>query len=485
VVVYQVYPRSFQDSNGDGIGDLAGITQRLEYLEWLGVDALWLNPTFPSADADWGYDVVDYYGVHPDLGTLDDLDELVAAAGRRGIRVLLDLVPGHTSLRHPWFRERPDRYVWADADDGPPNAWLSASAAPAWTRDDATGRWYQHTFRPEQPDLNWWSEEVRDEFDRILAFWFERGIAGFRIDAAARVVKSRDLAAAPVGPWSRPPPDLEQVHEVLRRWRRVADRYGDRLLLGQTWIEDTGGLGAFLGNGDELQLVQPFTLPVAQFYASVLHEVVAEVETSLGGRDAAVWQASSHDAIRFPTRWGACDERRTRAALVLLLGLRGTVVLYYGDELGMEQVHLPAAVARDHWGRDGCRTPMQWADCAGGGFTDAGVTAWLPCGDLQVNVEGQRGDPASTLALCRSLIALRRELPDLRDGAYRRLDAPPGVWACSRGDGVAVVANLSGAVVSLSGIEGIVRLATERTRAGEAVAGALRLEPWEAVVLAA
>jgi len=482
-VLYQIYPRSFQDSNGDGIGDLAGIVRRLDHLAWLGVDALWLNPTYPSADADWGYDVVDYTDVHPDLGTLTDLDRLIAEASARGIRILLDLVQGHTSDRHPWFRTRRDWYTWVAGAESP-NDWLCGSAASAWTHDPTCGRSYLHTFRPEQPDLNWWSEEVREEFDRILAYWFARGVAGFRIDAAARVVKSRDLAAPAAGPWLRPPPDLAEVHAVLRRWRNVAERYGDRLLLGQTWIEDAGGLSAFFGENDELHIVHPFALSVSQLYALVLHEIVGSVEASLQGRGSAAWQASSHDVIRFPTRWGAGDERRTRAALMLLLGLRGTVILYYGDEIGMSQTNVPARRARDHWGRDGCRTPMQWADVPGGGFTDPDVEPWLPLGDLRVNVESQRDDPASTLSLCRDLIALRRQLPELATGCYEPIKAPPGVWACRRGERVVVVANLSGAATRLTGVEGTVRLATERARDGEIVKGALRLEPWEAVVVA-
>ena len=235
-LLYQVYPRSFADSDGDGIGDLRGITARLDHLEWLGVDGLWLNPTFPSPNVDWGFDVSDYRGVHPELGTLEDLDELVARAGERGIRVLLDLVPNHTSDQHPWFRDRRDFYVWREGHNGgPPNNWKSTFGGPAWTRDEASGEWYLHNFTPEQPDLDWWNEDVRAEFDDILRFWMDRGIAGFRIDVAHGIVKDRELRDNPpatdediddhrwLGQRLEYSANREEVHDVFRRWREVVD----------------------------------------------------------------------------------------------------------------------------------------------------------------------------------------------------------------------------------------------------------------------
>jgi alpha-glucosidase len=241
-VLYQIYPRSFADSNGDGIGDIPGIVARLDYLAWLGIDGIWLNPTYPSPNVDWGYDVSDYLGVHPDLGTLADLDRLIAEAKSRGIHVVLDLVPNHTSNRHPWFRERPEYYVWAD---GVPNNWRSIFGGPAWDWDDDCRAYFLHNFAEEQPDLDWWNDDVRDEFDRILRFWFDRGVAGFRIDVAHAIVKDRLLRDDPIDPadfggrrhihsMRRP-----EVHDVHRRWRRIADEYDEpRLLLGEAYLLD-------------------------------------------------------------------------------------------------------------------------------------------------------------------------------------------------------------------------------------------------------
>jgi len=261
-VLYQLYPRSFADSNGDGVGDLPGVVDRLEHLEWLGIDGIWLNPTMPSPNADWGYDVADYFGVHPELGTLADLDRLVAEAAARGIRILLDLVPNHTSDRHPWFLEarssrespRRDWYVWADpkADGSPPNDWTSVFDGPAWTLDAGTGQYYLHQFLAEQPDLNWWNDRVREAFDEILRFWFARGIAGFRIDVAHSIVKDPEL---------RDPGIQPGVHDVHRRWRALADsEEPQRILLGETHIRELEQMIAFYGTGeDELNLA--FNLP--------------------------------------------------------------------------------------------------------------------------------------------------------------------------------------------------------------------------------
>ena len=253
-VVYQIYPRSFADGNGDGIGDLRGVIDRLEYLEWLGVDGIWLNPIHPSPNVDWGYDVSDYTGVHPDLGTLADVDELVAEGARRGIHVLLDLVPNHTSDRHPWFRERPEYYVWADEV---PNNWTSVLGdGSAWQLDPERGRYYLHNFAPEQPDLDWWNPDVRAEFERILRFWFDRGVAGFRIDVAHALVKDRDLRDEPtpnerIFSMNRP-----ETHEILRDWRGIADSYEPRrVLVGEVYVLDLPAWAAYYGSGsDELDL---------------------------------------------------------------------------------------------------------------------------------------------------------------------------------------------------------------------------------------
>jgi alpha-glucosidase len=463
-VLYQIYPRSFADSNDDGVGDLAGIRARLPYLEWLGVDGVWLNPTFPSPNRDWGYDVSDYCDVHPALGTLQDLDALVADAAERGIRILLDLVPAHSSDRHEWFiesrssRESAKRawYIWRDeADDQE-----STFGGPAWTYDEQTQQYYHHRFLPQQPDLNWINPKVSDAFDDILRFWFDRGIAGFRIDVVHELVKD--------------PPDranLPEIHRVLQRWRTSADAYDpQRILVGETWVMDVEQMVAFYGRGaDELHLAFNFAFMFAGLDASALAEVVAKTEELLPTEAWPIWAFSSHDVARFPTRICGEDDAKVRCAQLLLLGLRGTPVLYYGDELGMRQVEIPADRVLDVNGRDGARTPMPWGDTP---WRDP----WLPFGDNTESVTQQQNDPSSTLNICREAIALRRARADLVSGAYRRLEAPAGVWAWQRGDHTAVALNLSGEPKRLE-LGGRVLLSTARRDDGQT------LRPWEGVVL--
>ena len=353
-VLYQVYPRSFADSDGDGVGDLRGITAHLDHLAWLGVDGLWLNPTFPSPNADWGFDVSDYCGVHPELGTLDDLDELVAHAGERAIKVLLDLVPNHTSDQHPWFSERRDFYVWHEGRNGdPPNNWKSNFGGPAWTRDDASGLWYLHNFTPDQPDLDWWNEDVRVAFDDILRFWMDRGIAGFRVDVAHGIVKDRELRDNPpatdgdtehdrwLGQRLEYSMNRDEVHDVFRRWRSVTDPY-DGVLLGETWVLDLERLMRFYGEDlDELHLAFNFVFLLAEFEAEQLAPIVAQTETLLPEHAWPTWTLGNHDMVRYPTRWARGDAGLSRCALMLLLTLRGTPVLYYGDELAMAEAEIP------------------------------------------------------------------------------------------------------------------------------------------------
>jgi alpha-glucosidase len=494
-VLYQVYVRSFADSNGDGVGDLPGLSGQLDHLEWLGVNGIWLSPTMPSPNADWGYDVADYFDVHPELGTLADLDRLIAEAGRRGIRVLLDLVPNHTSDRHPWFLDsrssrdsaRRDWYVWADArpDGSPPNGWTSVFDGPAWTLDRGTGQYYLHQFLAEQPDLNWWNEDVRGAFDEILAYWFDRGVAGFRIDVAHSIVKDRDLRTL----------DTQLgVHDVMRRWRRLADgREPQRVLLGETHVRELELMASFYGRGeDELHLAFNFPFVYADFDTS-LADVVGETERLLPAAAWPVWTGSNHDAGRFPTRWCAGDDRRTRLALLTLLTLRGTPVLYYGDEIGMTEVQLQPEQLRDpvglrRWpedaGRDPTRTPMQWSAEPGAGFTDPGAVPWLPFGDHAArNVADQRDDPRSILTLTRELIALRRRLPALRSGAYRRLGSPAGTWTWQRDDAVTVALNPSERRAVVPGVTGTIAVSSAGPRADERVAGKLALDGWEGVVV--
>jgi len=517
-VLYQIYPRSFADADGDGVGDLRGIIERLDHLAWLGVAGIWLSPITVSPDDDFGYDVADYCDVQPQFGTLADADELIAAADRRGIKVLLDLVPNHTSSRHPWFldaltgrdAEHRDWYVWADPkpDGSPPNNWLSSFGGSAWTIDDTSGQYYLHNFLPTQPDLNWWNEEVRTEFDRILRFWFDRGVAGFRIDVCHMIVKDRALRDNPPATdddhWQvrlrgqRPIYNScrPEVHDVLRRWRRLADSYDEpRVLLGETYVLDPKQLAEFYGDGDELSMGFNFTYLHAPFEAGALRDVVDVTEAAVGDRGWLVWTGSNHDVSRFPTRWAAGDPARTRCALLMLFGLRGTPVLYYGDEIGMTDTALQVDDLRDpvgkrffpvYHGRDPERTPMQWSGAYGAGFSSLPDAAapWLPIGNAsECNVAAQRHDPDSMLSFCRDLIGLRDAIPELRTGAYVAIRSPEGVWAWWRGSRVLIAINASDQAAVLDGPSGHIRIGTRRSRDETRVVGRLELDPWEGVLV--
>jgi alpha-glucosidase len=521
-VIYQIYPRSYRDANGDGVGDLAGITERLDHLAWLGVDAIWVTPITVSPDTDWGYDVADYVNVQPVLGDLDAFDRLVAEAERRGIRIVLDLVPNHTSSKHRWFREarasttspKRDYYVWADPkpDGSPPNNWRASFGGPAWTLDPVTRRYYLHNFLPTQPDLNWWSEDVREEFDRILRFWFDRGAAGFRIDVAHAIVKDKELRDNPAAePGDHPyvarfgqrkvyNAERPEAHDVFRRWRAIAEEYDPpRLLVGETYVLDVERLRPFFGQDDELQLAFNFVFLHSPFTADGLQLIVDATERALGAVPGAwpVWAISTHDLPRFVDRWCGGSAEAARAALVMLLTLRGTPVLYYGDELGMADVPVAPEQRRDPVGtgafdagpgRDPCRTPMPWAPGPGGGFTAPEATPWLPLSAQPgVTVEEQRDDPGSMLRLCRDLLGLRRAEPDLRSGDYETRPSPVGVWAYRRGERFTVVLNLTDEARSFDGgpSGGRIRLSSRRERDGAVVVDRLDLAPWEAVVIEA
>src|SRR5262245_56060080 len=391
-VLYQIYVRSFADSDGDGIGDLRGGIDRLDHLTWLGVDGIWLSPVHPSPNLDWGYDVSDYRDVHPELGDLRTLDELVAAAGERGMRVLLDLVPNHTSDLHAWFAdsrssreaEHRDWYVWADARPrgSPPNNWLSVFGGPAWEPDPATGESYLHNFLREQPDLNWGNPEVHDAFVDILRFWFDRGIAGFRIDVANGLFKDAELRDNPP-PTEDDPAEVRrrgqrfvynmnrpEVHDVYRRWRTLADGYDPgRVLVGETWLFDPELLATYYGaETDELHLCFNFAFLFEDLDAGALRAIVEATEAALPEGAQPVWTGSNHDVGRFPSRWCEGHPARIRCALLTMLTLRGTPFLYYGDEIGMPEVPIPPEGVRDGAGlmgeaqvvRDPGRTPMQW-----------------------------------------------------------------------------------------------------------------------------
>jgi len=441
-VVYQVYPRSFQDSDGDGVGDLRGIESRLDHLAWLGVDALWMSPIYPSPLADFGYDIADYTDVDPVYGSLRELDALVGAAHERRVRVLMDLVPSHTSIEHPWFREHPEWYIWSPVD-GPPNNWIATFGGPAWSPDPYGRGWYLHSFYPEQPDLNWRVPDVRQAMSQVVRFWLERGVDGFRVDAIDRLMKDAELRDDPPAsaPFGLPLPDeystlshvhstnAPGIHEAIGVLRKAA---GDALLVGEVFLPSTDA-AAYLENFD---LVFAFELFHAQADAAALRAAVAAALGLVRGEHpGAAWVMSNHDFPRLPTRFG---HERVRAAAMLLLTLPGTAFIYQGDEIGLADGpgHNPPF---DRAGRDGARHPMQWtAEPRGAGFTTG--APWLsPVDPEDRNVEAQRDDPASLLSLYRALIALRRGLGP----GIRLLDAGEGVVAYERGTEYVVALNFS------------------------------------------
>jgi len=514
---YQIYVRSWRDSNGDGVGDLAGVCQGLDYLQWLGIDAIWLSPTMPSPNHDWGYDVSDYYGVHPDLGTLEDLDRLIAEAGERDIAVLLDLVPNHSSDEHPFFvdaltgrdAEHRPYYVWADgkADGSPPNNWLCATGETAWTYDEHSGQFYLHNFLRTQPDLNWWHEPVHQEFEKIIHYWFDRGAAGFRIDVAHGLYKDAPLrdnpstlptdhhairrgGLRPVYSANRP-----EVHEVYKRWRQIADNYEpQRTLLGEVWELDMERFGDYYGREKpELNMAFNFLFVEAELKALELAAIAEETLAALPPGATPAWTASNHDVGRFPTRWCNDDERAVRVALVVLSTLPGTLVLYYGDELGMLDVYIPVEERLDDMtrnrpgdlGRDRCRTPMPWSAGPNAGFTTPAARPWLPVGEhATTNVQSEQADPVSVLNLCRELAFLRRSGKVAQLGPMERVLLDDQVWAFRAG-GVTTVANLSSEPATRDiGSEVLTVLASTQPGAqGNKVAGELTLAPWEALVL--
>lgn len=444
-VVYQIYPRSFADASGDGVGDLDGLRSRLEYLQWLGVDALWLSPIYPSPMADFGYDVADYCDIDPVFGDLATFDALVAEAHARDLRVLLDWVPNHTSDRHPWFvesraaRDSPKRawYRWRNGEpDVPPNNWPAAfGGGPAWTWDAATEQWYLHTFLAEQPDLNWDEPEVVEAMHDVLRFWMDRGVDGFRADVVHLIGKDpalADIAADRFGAGHLSvvgTHDYAGTHTLLRGLRSVLDEYPERMMVGEVNLTGTELIAPYLGDDDELNLAFDFESLWVPWEADAWRARIAHVESVLGAR-WPTWVFSNHDQPRMRTRLGG-DEARARAALALLLTLRGTPFLYAGEELGLEDAETPPDRVVDPGGRDGCRAPIPWTEADG---HDWPAEPWLPWPPhaAERSVEAQRGDPRSILELARELLALRRASPALRSGRLELVDAPAGVLAYER-----------------------------------------------------
>ncbi|UPK74427.1 glycoside hydrolase family 13 protein [Nocardioidaceae bacterium SCSIO 66511] len=468
-VCYQIYVRSFADSNGDGIGDLAGITSRIPYLADLGIDAVWLTPFYPSPQADHGYDVADYRDVDPLFGDLDDFDAMLAQAHRHGIRVIADIVPNHSSTHHRWFREalasapgsaERARYHFRPGGghngDEPPNNWQSIFGGPAWTRID-DGSWYLHLFDASQPDFNWDNADVGDEFDSVLRFWLDRGVDGFRIDVAHGMFKAPGLpdltevggeggVEAAISEWDRPYWNQPGIHDVFRRWHRVLAEYpGDRMAIGEAWVATPEAMARYV-RPDELQQCFNFHWLDAVWSAEEFREVIRQTYAAVAPVDATpTWVLSNHDVTRTVTRYGggAVGLARARAALLAMFGLPGSAYVYAGEELGLPQVDVAPSDRQDPtWlrgggeGRDGCRVPLPWSGTSAPfGFGPATGQPWLPQPDYfaDLTVDEQRADPGSTLNLVREALAIRRGLlPSLPD-EIELLDLGDDVLAYRRG----------------------------------------------------
>lgn len=506
-VIYQVYVRSFADGNGDGMGDLAGVRQRLPYLSDLGVDAIWFNPFYVSPLADGGYDVADYRAIDPAFGTLDEAEQLIGEALALGIRTIIDIVPNHVSNQHPWFQQAlaagpgsPERKrFWFHEGRGKrgeliPNHWVSNFSGTTWTRtinpDGTHGEWYLHLFTPEQPDLNWDNPEVRREHEDILRFWFDRGVAGIRIDSAALLVKDPALPEVPEdpGPGDHPYVDRDGLHDVYRAWRAIADSY-DGVLVGEVWLDDVERFARYL-RPDEMHTAFNFDFMARPWDAKELRE---SIRMTLAAHDLvgapATWVLSNHDVTRPVTRYGRADSsfafdakrsgtptnvalgvRRARAAALLVAALPGSLYVYQGDELGLPEAEdLPAAAIQDpmHFrshgvdpGRDGCRVPLPWSGAAAPfGFSPAGTATapWLPqpADWAHLTVEAQQSDPASMLRLYRDVLAIRRAEPDLGDGPMDWIETDDDVLAFARGPRFACVANLGENPVDLPAHAGV------------------------------
>ncbi len=517
-VFYQVYPRSYADSDGDGVGDLPGIVAKLDHLARLGITAVWLSPVTCSPNRDWGYDVSDYRDIDPTLGTLEDLDTLVGEAAERGIRILMDLVPNHTSDQHAWFVDAlggrdsayRDYYVWADPkpDGGLPNNWASIFGGPAWQFDEASGQYFLHNFEAAQPDLNWWNEEVRREFDDIVRFWWDRGVAGFRIDVCNMMIKDKELRDNPPATEDDPldqqfmgqravyNTDRPEAHDILRRWRGIADTYDpERLLIGETNVEKLPALAAFYGDGhDELHGGFNFVFINAPLEADALRSVVEQTEALLPDGAWPIWTGSNHDVSRLATRWADGDRAKVKLALVLLLTLRGTPFLYQGDEIGLvdgpvQREDVLDAVGARFWPvlqgprrRAHARCPGTESPAAASPRPASGPGCRWPT-PQRATWRIRRATTIRCSSCAGGPSRPARASEDLAVGSYRSLPSPEGTWAYARGEDAVVVLNMAGDPATFEGVAGTVVLSTEHGLEGSSVEGALTLPPWGAAVV--
>jgi alpha-glucosidase len=519
-VFYQIYPRSFQDSNGDGIGDLRGIIERLPYLQALGIDAIWLSPIFPSPMADFGYDIADYTGIDQLFGTMADFEALIAAAHGGGLKVILDLVPNHTSDRHPWFvesrssRDNPKRdwYIWRDPNKngGPPNNWLSEFGGSAWQYDAASGQFYYHAFLAQQPDLNWRNPAVRHAIHDVMRFWLRKGVDGFRVDVIWHLIKDAEFRDNPPNPKfreGRPPhekilplhtTDQAEVHDAVAEMRRVIDEFPSRVLIGEIYLPPARLVAYYGRDLGGAHLPFNFALLSAPWNARAIEKIIYDYESALPKGAWPNWVLGNHDRPRVATRVG---HDQARVAAMLLLTLRGTPTLYYGDEIGMHQVAIAPDQVRDPFeknvpgigvGRDGCRTPMQWDASRFAGFSSS--PPWLPLSDdfRQQNVVNLEADARSLLNLYKALISLRHQLPELVTGSYVPIAAQGDLLLYRRQtevDALVIALNLGDQPISIASdaaaLQGEILISTLLDRRGEKLQGALDLRGDEGVIIAA
>jgi alpha-glucosidase len=517
-VFYQIYPRSFQDTDRDGVGDIGGTIERLPYVNSLGVDAIWLSPIFPSPMADFGYDISDYVGIDPLFGSMADFDALVEAAHAAGLKIILDLVPNHTSDQHPWFIEsraskdnpKRDWYLWRDprSDGSAPNNWMSEFGGSAWQYDEVTRQYYYHAFLAQQPDLNWRNPEVREAIYDVMRFWLNKGVDGFRVDVIWHLIKDEQFRDNPPNPGFHPdrPPherllprytaDQPEVQDVIAEMRAVIDEFDDRVLIGEIYLP-LERLVAYYGNDlAGAHLPFNFALLSAPWNARGIEKIIADYEAALPAGAWPNWVLGNHDRPRVASRVG---KDQARVAAMLLLTLRGTPTLYYGDEIGMHQVAIAPEQVRDPFeknvpgigvGRDGCRTPMQWDATEHAGFSVA--APWLPLPEDYVheNVQNLGEDRTSILNLYRALIDLRKRTPALVSGAYLPIAAQGELLLYRRQDdeqSILIALNLGSEPVSVLsdsiGLGGEILLSTQMDRAGEAVGETLDLRANEGVIL--
>jgi alpha-glucosidase len=519
-IIYQIYPRSFQDSNNDGVGDLTGIIQRLDYLQELGIEAIWLSPIFPSPMADFGYDIADYEGIHPLFGTLDDFDRLLSEIHRRGMKLILDLVPNHSSDQHPWFVEsrstkdnpKRDWYLWQDAkpDGSVPNNWLSVFGGDAWEWDEQTGQYYYHAFLKEQPDLNWRNPEVQEAILSAMRFWLDKGVDGFRVDVMWYMIKDLQLRDNPVNPdYRRDRPTCEklvdlystdqpEVHEIVRKMRQVMDEYDNRVMIGEIYLP-VERLMTYYGIAEQPGAHLPFNFLLLSlpWDAQQIATAVEEYEAALPADGWPNWVLGNHDRPRVASRLGI---RQAKIAAMLLLTLRGIPTLYYGDEIGMTDADIPFDEVQDPQGlnmpdknlsRDPVRTPMQWDGSENAGFSKSRPWLRLDPSYPTLNVQAQLQDPLSMLSFYRKLIRLRQKEPSLMVGDYAPVFADEQILAYTRQASGSrkflILMNLTGKSCGFispdDNLEGVVELATDLKREGTTVAGRIQLAADEGMII--